>query len=347
MALVNETTDTSATSPVDAAPEREPASILESVLKTGKFAVTAEIVPPKVPSLNAVTKKVNLLKDIVDGINVTDNASAAVKMSSLAVCIHIASMGVEPVFQITSRDRNRIAIQADMIGAHALGVRNVFAVTGDFITMGDHPAAKPVYDMDSVLVVDMLNDMRRGYLQCGDELRTSPRFPVHTPNFFLGAAANPFADPMPFHIVKTAKKRLAGADFIQSQCTFDLPRFREFMKMYVDAGLHEQLYFLVGIMPCKSCRPLEFMKASVPGMSIPDDSIKRIQSAENGEEEGVNMAVEIIEEVKGIEGVNGIHIMTVSWEAVIPEILKRAGLTPEDRDVVDIYAAKGNKNGTT
>ena len=322
----------------EAAEPREPASILEKVLRAGKFAITAEIVPPRVPSLGAVAKKVDLLRGQVDGINITDNASAAVKMSSLAVCIHLASLGVEPVFQITSRDRNRIAIQADMLGALALGVKNVFAVSGDYITMGDHPAAKPVYDMDSVLVVQMLNGLRNGYLECGDELRTSPKFPVHKPNFFLGAAANPFADPMPMHVIKTMKKLQAGADFIQSQCTFDLPRFREFMKMYVDAGLHEKAYFLVGIMPCKSCRPLEFMRASVPGMSIPDDRISRMRSASDGESEGVDMAVEIIEEVKGIEGVNGIHIMTVSWEAVIPEILKRAGLTPEERGVLDIYA---------
>ena len=317
--------------------EREPASTLERVLRAGKFAVTAEIVPPKVPSLNAVTKKVDLLRETVDAINITDNASAAVKMSSLAVCAHICGLGAEPVLQITARDRNRLAIQADMIGAVALGVNNVFAVTGDYVTMGDHPGTKPVYDMDSIHIVQMLDGMRKGFLECGDQLRTSPRFPVHYPNFFLGAAANPFADPLPMHVIKTMKKRVAGADFIQSQCTFDMPRFREFMKMYVDAGLHEQLYFLAGVMPCKSCRPLEFMQASVPGMRVPDELIERVRGAEDGAAEGVCMAVEIIEEMKEIEGVDGIHIMTVTWESVIPELLEKTKLTPEDRGVREIY----------
>ncbi len=320
--------------------EREPASTLERVLRAGKFAVTAEIVPPRVPSFNAVTKKVDLLRDTVDAINITDNASAAVKMSSLAVCAHICRLGAEPVLQITARDRNRLAIQADMIGAVALGVNNVFAVTGDYVTMGDHPATKPVYDMDSVHIIQMLDGMRKGFLECGEELRTSPRFPVHVPNYFLGAAANPFADPLPMHVIKTMKKRVAGADFIQSQCTFDMPRFREFMNMYVDAGLHEQLYFLAGVMPCKSCRPLEFMQASVPGMRVPDELIERVRVADDGAAEGVSMAVEIIEEMKEIEGVDGIHIMTVTWESVIPELLEKTKLTPEDRDVRDIYDSR-------
>ena len=287
-----------------------------------------------------------MLRDTVDGINITDNASAAVKMSSLAVSVHVAGLGAEPVLQITARDRNRLAIQADMIGAVALGVKNVFAVTGDYITMGDHPATKPVYDMDSIQMVQMLDGMRKGFLECGDELRTSPKFPIYYPNFFLGAAANPFADPLPMHVIKTMKKRVAGADFIQSQCTFDMPRFREFMKMYVDAGLHEQLYFLAGIMPCKSCRPLEFMQASVPGMRIPDELVKRMRGSDNGEAEGVDVAVETIEQMKEIEGVDGIHIMTVTWESVIPELLEKTNLTPEERGVKEIYdAARADASG--
>jgi len=313
--------------------QREPASTLERVLREGKFVVTVEIVPPRVPSLNVVGKKFEMLKGLAEAINITDNASAAVKMSSLAVCAYLAQQGGEPVLQVTARDRNRLALQADLIGAYALGIRNVFVVTGDYITMGDHPGAKPVYDMDSVQIVQMFNMMRKGYLDSGIELRSTSKTPVFAPNFFLGASANPFADPMPFHVLKTAKKRLAGAEFIQTQCTFDLPRLREFMKLVVDKGLHEQLYFLIGIMPCKSCRPLEVMRTSVPGIRIPDSAIQRMRDAKDGEEEGINMAVDIINEVREIEGVAGIHIMTVSWEASIPEILKRAHLTPEERGV--------------
>ena len=316
---------------------RPPASTLERVLRDGKFAVTVEIVPPRVPSLNVVGKKLEMLRGLADAINITDNASAAVKMSSLAVCAYLVQQGAEPVLQVTARDRNRLALQADLIGAYALGIRNVFAVTGDYIMMGDHPSAKPVYDMDSVQIVQMFDKMRRGYLDSGVELRSTSKTPLFQPNFFLGASANPFADPLPFHVLKTAKKRQAGAEFIQTQCTFDLPRLREFMRMIVDAGLHEELDFLIGIMPCKSYRPLEFMCTSVPGVRVPEEAIKRMRDAANGEEEGIQMAVEIIEEVRKIEGVVGIHIMTVSWEAAIPEVLKRAHLLPEERGVREIH----------
>jgi methylenetetrahydrofolate reductase (NADPH) len=318
--------------------ERPPASTLERVLRADKFAVTAELVPPRTPTLGGVDKKIAIIKDISDAINITDNASASVKMSSLSVCIHVVQQGGEPVFQTTSRDRNRLALQADLIGGYALGIRNVFAISGDYVTMGDHPASKPVYDMDSVQVLQMFDGIRNGKFESGIEVRATPRTPLHTPNIFLGAAANPFADPMPMHVIKTAKKALAGADFIQSQCTFDIPRLREFMKMYVDRGLHERLKFLVGVMPCKSCRPLEFMATSVPGMRIPNDLITRMKGAEDPVEEGIKVAVETIEEVRTIEGIDGIHLMTVSWEDVIPEILTRTKLMPEDRGVTEIYA---------
>jgi len=322
---------------------RKPVSTLERVLRAGKFAVTAEIVPPRVPNLGTVTKKVEMLRGISDAINITDNASACVKMSSLAVCAHIVHMGAEPVLQVTCRDRNRLAMQADLIGAYALGVRNVFVVTGDYVTMGDHPATKPVYDMDSVLAVQMFEKIRTGYLESGVELRATSKTPLVQPDFFLGASANPFADPMPFHVIKTRKKGSAGAKFIQTQCTFDLPRTREFMKLAVDADLHEDMFFLIGIMPVKSHRPLEFMATSVPGMRVPREAIARMKGAANGEEEGVQMAVEVIEQVRAIEGVSGIHIMTVSWEAIIPELLKRAHLMPDERGVTDLAPAPAPK----
>lgn len=323
-------------------PERPAASTLERILRADCFAVTTEIVPPRTPTFGALDKKLALISPVSDGVNITDNASASVKMSSLAVCAHAVQQGAEPVFQTTCRDRNRLALQADLIGAVALGIHNVFVVSGDYVTMGDHPSTKPVFDMDSVQALRMFDGIRNGVFDSGIEVRATPRTPLHTPNFFLGAAANPFADPMPMHIIKAAKKAMAGADFIQSQCTFDVPRLREFMKMYTDRGLHEQMKFMVGIMPCKSSRPLEFMRDSVPGMSIPGEIIDRMDKAEDGEEEGIRIAVEIIEQVREIEGVAGIHIMTVSWEQVIPEILSRTKLTPEDRGVVDIDQKRGD-----
>ncbi len=317
--------------------ERPAASTLEKVLRANKFAVTAEIVPPRVPGLKSVTTKIGILDGQVDAINITDMASAAVKMSSLAISAYLLQQGAEPVMQVTSRDRNRLALQADLVGGYALGLRNVFAVTGDHVSMGDHPQAKPVYDMDSVQVIQMFDGIRKGRFDSGLEVRSTPKLPVHYPNFFLGGAANPYADPVPLHVLKTRKKRDAGADFIQSQCTFDVDRFRDYMKLYVDDGLHEELYFLVGVMPVKSHRPLAFMAEDVPGMRIPDAAMKRMKDAEDGEEEGISMAVEIINEVRGVEGVSGIHLMTNGWEAIIPEILKRAGLTPEEREVVEIH----------
>lgn len=319
--------------------ERPAASTLERVLRAGKFAVTAEIVPPRVPNLSVVGKKFEMLRELADAINITDNASASVKICSLAVCAYLVQQGGEPVFQVTARDRNRLALQADLIGAYALGVRNVFAVTGDYINMGDHPAGKPVYDMDSVHIIQMFDKIRRGYMDSGIELRSTSKTPLVQPNFFLGAAANPFGDPVPFHVLKVAKKRRAGADFIQTQCTFDIARVKEFMGMVVDKGYHEGLPFLIGIMPVKSARPLEFMAKEVPGMRVPAEAIARMKGAQNGEEEGIQMAVETIEQVRQIPGVSGIHLMTVSWEAVIPEVLKRAGLMPDQRGVASLQAA--------
>jgi len=322
------------------------ASTLERVLRDRKFAVTAEIVPPRVPNLSVVGKKFELLREVADAINITDNASASVKICSLAVCAYLVQQGGEPVFQVTARDRNRLALQSDLIGAYALGVRNVFAVTGDYINMGDHPAGKPVYDMDSVHIIQMFDKIRKGYMDSGVELRSTPKTPLVQPNFFLGAAANPFGDPMPFHVLKVAKKRLAGADFIQTQCTFDVPRVRDFMAMVVDKGYHERLHFMIGIMPVKSARPLEFMATEVPGMRVPAETITRMKGAQNPEEEGIQMAVETIQQVREIPGVSGIHLMTVSWEAVVPEVLKRAGLMPEQRGVLEIHSAAKSGNAS-
>ena len=308
---------------------------LERRLAAGQFAVTAEIVPPRVPALTAVTKKAKALEPVADAVNITDNASANVKMSSIAVCLYLAQMGIEPVFQVVCRDRNRLAMQADLLGVLAMGVQNVFAITGDHIIHGDHPQAKPVHDLDSVQLIQMFNRIRtEGLFASGVEVRATPKFPIRTPHFFLGGAANPFGDPLPMHVLKMGKKRRAGADFIQTQCIFDMDRFREFMAIVRDSGLDEELYILAGVMPVKSSKALEFMADSVPGMRIPPDSIKRLAGADDPQEEGIKMTAEIVEELKEVPGVRGIHVMTVGWEAIIPELLSRTDLLPEHRGPV-------------
>jgi methylenetetrahydrofolate reductase (NADPH) len=314
---------------------------LERRLAAGQFAVTAEIVPPRVPALTAVTKKALALAPVADAVNITDNASANVKMSSIAVSLYLAQMGIEPVFQVVCRDRNRLAMQADLLGVLAMGVQNIFAITGDHIIHGDHPQAKPVHDVDSVQLIQIFNRIRtEGLFASGVEVRATPKFPIRTPHFFLGGAANPFGDPLPIHVLKMAKKKKAGADFIQTQCIFDMDRFREFMSVVRDNGLDEKLHILAGVMPVKSNRALEFMADSVPGMRIPPKSITRLGGADDIEEEGIKMTVEIIEELKEVPGVRGVHVMTVGWEAIIPELLSRTNLLPENRgDLPEIETA--------
>ncbi|MCX7840910.1 MAG: methylenetetrahydrofolate reductase, partial [Anaerolineae bacterium] len=235
-------------------------STLEKVLRAGHFAATAELGPPKNADAEVIRKKAALLKGIVDGVNITDNQTAIVRMSSIAAATLCVQSGIEPIMQMTCRDRNRLAMQADMLGAYALGIRNLLCLSGDHQQFGNHPTAKNVYDMDSMSLIQMVKGLRDGKFQCGEEIKgTNPRF-------FIGAAENPFADPFEFRPYRLAKKVRAGADFIQTQLIYNVPRFKEFMKRVVDLGLHEKVYILAGVGPIKTAAAAKYMRDQVPGM---------------------------------------------------------------------------------
>ncbi|OAG27090.1 acetyl-CoA decarbonylase/synthase complex subunit delta [Thermodesulfatator autotrophicus] len=296
-------------------------SHLERVLKEGHFAVTCEIGPPKSADPEVVRKKARIIRGFVDAANITDCQTAIVRMSSIASGVLVREEGVEPVIQMTCRDRNRIGIQADLLGAAALGMRNLLCLTGDHPKFGNHPEAKGVFDLDSIQLLDMVRRMRdEKKFQCGEEIKGK------APEFFLGAAENPFADPFEFRVHRMAKKMAAGAQFIQTQIIYNLERFRKFMEMARDLGLTEKLFILAGVTPPKSFGMARYMKYFVPGLDVPDEILTRLKDAKDKKEEGINIAVEIIEQVREIPGVAGVHIMAIEWEEAVPEIVKRAGL---------------------
>jgi len=299
---------------------------LEKVLTAGEFAVTAELGPPQNANPEAIKKKAQHCIGNVDGANITDNQTAIVRMSSIAAGAIALSCGVEPIIQMVCRDRNRLAMQADILGAAALGITNLLCLSGDHQTFGNHPDAKNVYDIDSMQLIAMVRKMRddKQFL-CGDEIKE------HEPKLFIGAVANPFADPFEFRVMRLAKKIDAGADFIQTQCIFDMKKYAEWMKMVVDEGLHKKVYILAGLTPVRSHKALKYMKNNVAGMSIPDELITRMESAEDPKEEGVKICVEMIEQIKGMEGVAGIHLMPIGWESITPVILEQAGLLPRPK----------------
>ncbi|HIC91654.1 MAG TPA: methylenetetrahydrofolate reductase [Syntrophaceae bacterium] len=297
-------------------------SNLEKVLESGQFAVTAECGPPKGTSARVIQRKGELLKDYCDAMNVTDNQTAIVRMSSLSGCILLIQMGIDPVMQMVVRDRNRIAIQSDILGAVALGIRNVLCLSGDHQRFGNHPTAKGVYDIDSIQLIQTLKTMRdeKRFL-CGENI--SGEVPL-----FIGAAANPFADPFEFRVIRLAKKVAAGADFIQTQCVFDIGKFGRYMSMVRDKGLHEKVHILAGVTPLKSVGMARYMRDNVSGISVPDEIVARMEDAKDAKEEGMNICLEIIDQIKEIEGVHGIHIMAVAWEDIVPTIVNKAGLLP-------------------
>ncbi len=257
-------------------------------------------------------------------MNVTDNQTAVVRMSSMAACLILKEMGFDPVLQMTVRDRNRIALQSDILGAAALGIRNILCLSGDHQSFGDHPGAKNVYDIDSIQFVDMARAMRdEGRLSSGAEITVKP-------DIFIGCVENPFADPFEIRALRLAKKIAAGARFIQTQCVFNVEKFARWMEMVRDLGLHEKASILAGITPMKSPGMARYMKNSVPGMDVPDDLVERMASVpkERHREEGVAICLETIERVRAIEGVAGIHIMAIEWEEIVPDIVKGAGLHP-------------------
>ncbi|MCJ7616722.1 MAG: methylenetetrahydrofolate reductase [Desulfobacterales bacterium] len=297
-------------------------SNLEKILSSGQFAVTAECGPPKGTSVKVVQRKGEMLKFHCDALNVTDNQTAIVRMSSLSGCVLLKQVNVEPVMQMVVRDRNRLAIQSDILGAVALGIRNVLCLSGDHQKFGNHPTAKGVYDIDSMQLIQTLKKMRdeKKFLS-GDDI--SGEVPL-----FLGAAANPFADPFEFRVTRLAKKIKAGADFIQTQAIFDVPKFTRWMDMVRDRGLDQKVHILAGVIPVKSVGMARYMRNNVSGLSVPKELVDRMADAKDAKEEGVKICLEIIEQIKEIKGVHGVHIMAVAWEDVVPSIVEKAGLMP-------------------
>ncbi len=325
-------------------------SNLEKALKAGYFVATGELGPPQSADRKVIEHKAQFLKGIVESVNITDNQTAVVRMSSISVAIILMELSIEPNIQMTCRDRNRIAIQSDLLGAYALGCRNLLCLTGDHQTFGNHPQSKNVHDLDSISLLQMCRDMRdKKVFQCGEPIKGQE------PRFFLGAAANPFADPFEFRPYRLGKKVQAGADFIQTQLIFNVPKFREFMRRVVDLGLHEKVYILAGVGPIKSLAAAKYMATKVPGMEVDPEYIERMTSCTKGlpslaeikamppqeaaearrlrqqasEEEGIKICVEIINECKKIEGVAGVHIMAIEWEEAVNEIVKRAQIGPK------------------
>jgi len=299
-------------------------SKLERLLGAGEFVVTGECGPPKGADVDKVKKKAECLIGYVDAVNVTDNQTAIVRMSSIGASAILVQMGLEPVMQMVCRDRNRIAMQSDVFGAHALGIRNMLCLSGDHQRFGNHPGAKNVYDVDSIQLIDMVRRMRDdGKVESGDEIDGVPRI-------FIGAAANPFGDPFEFRVTRLAKKITAGVDFIQTQCIYDMDKFKTWMCQVVDQGLDQKVHILAGVTPLKSLGMARYMANNVSGIDVPDALIQRMKAAPKDKraQEGIQICIEQIQELREIPGVHGIHLMAIEWEHKVPEIVKGSGLYP-------------------
>ena len=310
--------------PASTTPASVPISRLERVLRSGRFAVTAELDAPDSADPADVYKNALVLAEVCDAINATDGSGANCHMSSLSCCALLTRAGYEPVLQVSCRDRNRIAIQGDLLGAAALGVHNVLCLTGDDVTNGDQPEAKRVFDFDSIQLLQVARTMRdTGVFLSGRKLSTPPRL-------FLGAAENPFAPPYDWRPRRLAKKVAAGAQFIQTQYCFDVPMFERFMRGVRDLGLHERVFMLVGVGPLRSVKAAEFMRTRVPGVWIPGAIMERLKKTppKQQREEGIQICVEIIQQVRQIAGVHGVHVMAYRQEETVAEIIQRAGLFP-------------------
>jgi methylenetetrahydrofolate reductase (NADPH) len=299
-------------------------SKLEKILVGGELAVTSECGPPRGSDPEAITRKADLIKDHVDAINITDNQTSVTRLCSLAACIRLKLMGLEPVLQMVTRDRNRIALQSDILGAASFDVHNVLCLSGDHQSFGDNPQGQNVHDIDSMQLLQTVRRMRdEGKFLGGDEIKRTPRM-------FVGAAANPFADPFSIRVPRLAKKAAAGAEFIQTQCIYNIEKFEQWMKAVVERGLHEKVYILAGLTPFKSAGMARYMKNRVPGMDVPDEVVKRMADTpkEQQPQKGIDICVESIQRLKEVEGVSGFHIMAIEWEQKVPEIVERAGLYP-------------------
>lgn len=309
-------------------------SNLSRVLSSGGFAVTGELGPPKGADPTVIKEKAQLLKGNVDAVNITDNQTAVVRMSSIAAALLAQQEGLEPVVQMTCRDRNRLSIQSDLLGAWALGLKNLLCLSGDHQIFGNHPGAKNVWDVDSMQLLQMMSKMRdQGVFECGEPLEGDP------PDFFIGAAANPFGDPFEYRPFRLAKKVKAGAQFIQTQCIYNMPKFKEYMAKAGDLGVLDDVYILAGLSPLKGPGMAKYMRDSVPGMDVPDEIVNRMTQAGVGiddkaektkafRDEGIKICIEQIQEAKEIPGVSGVHIMAIEWEEAVHPIVKGAGLLP-------------------
>ena len=296
-------------------------SNLEQVLSEGKFAVTAEIGPPKGSDPNKIKNKAEIVKGFANAFNVTDNQTAVVRLSSMAGCCILLKIGLEPVMQITCRDRNRIALQSDVLGAASIGVKNMLFLTGDHQSFGNHPSARGVYDLDSVQLIQIVKNMRdNGVFQSGDKILSG------NPNVFIGAAANPFADPFEFRVDRLEKKIDAGVDFIQTQSVFNLDKFNVWMDEVRSRGLDKRVHILAGITPLKSLKMTERMKFHVPGVDVPESVYGRMKNASDAKSEGFEVALELISEIKNIKGVHGLHITALFWEGIIPSLVKESDI---------------------
>lgn len=293
---------------------------LERVLRSGAFAITTEIAPPDSADPHEVYQRASVFDGYVDAINATDGSGANCHMSSVGMCSLLTRLGYSMVMQISCRDRNRIAIQGDVLGASAMGVSNILCLTGDGVQSGDHPEAKPVFDLDCMTSLQMLRGMRDEAQFLSGRKLSSP------PQVFLGAAANPFAPPFDFRPLRLAKKVAAGAQFIQTQYCFDIEMFKYYMQSVRGLGLHEKVFILAGVGPLSSARSAEWIRTNVAGVHIPDAIIKRLQGAKNQAQEGVNICIDMIHQVREIEGVHGVHIMAYKQEHRVAEIVDKTGV---------------------
>ncbi len=299
-------------------------SKLEKVLAAGHLAVTSECGPPRGSDPEVIIKKAEMIKDHVDAINITDNQTSVTRMCSLAACIRLKLMGLEPVLQMVTRDRNRIGLQSDILGAASYDINNILCLSGDHQSFGDCAQGQNVHDIDSMQLIQTVRYMRdEGKFLGGDDI-------ARPPQMFVGAAANPFADPFEIRVPRLAKKVAAGVEFIQTQCIYNLDKFEEWMKQVVDRGLDEKISILAGMTPMKSAGMAKYMKNRVPGMDVPDEIVKRLSDTpkEKQAEEGINICVEAIQRIKEMKGVKGFHVMAIEWEEKVPEIVERAGLYP-------------------
>ena len=304
--------------------ETKTPSKLEKILAAGHFAVTSECGPPRGSDPEAIPRKAEMIKDHVDAINVTDNQTSMTRMCSLAACIKLKLMGLEPILQMVTRDRNRIALQSDILGAASFDINNILCLSGDHQSFGDCKQGQNVHDIDSMQLIQTVRLMRdEGKFLGGDDIKRPP-------SMFVGAAANPFADPYEIRVPRLAKKVAAGVEFIQTQCIYNLDKFEDWMEKAVDRGLTEKCYILAGLTPMKSVGMARYMKNRVPGMDVPDEVVKRLADTpkEKQADEGIKICVESIQRLKECKGVAGFHVMAIEWEEKVPEIVEAAGLYP-------------------